>query len=193
MRMLRKPVMFLSLIAVVVLAVPALASASKIEAKAGTLAPVGTNISLKSEGTVTLQDSLFGALTCESLSASETLGKNDGSTFETAQLNGTEVQTSGCNMNGNPITYEAFSIGLQSSTAAKGAVPGQGTATISFIRRLPSQRCVFSGAIPFYYALGSHQISFYSSGPLKGGAGCGSETLTGHFNVSIGSRSVILN
>ena len=192
MRSFRKPALLLALVAVVALALPAVAGASKIESKPGTLTQVGAKITATSNDAY-LTSSLFGNQPCHGGGLSpwtmyETLTKNNGTTFEGSSA---AAGTATCQLTANGIfpiinpRWENFI----SSTA------GKGTVSMSFETTVTELTCKWSGtAMPFTYVLGSSSITFTQAHLKATPAGCGTASFTGDFELkTFGTIPVILN
>ncbi|HEY2477976.1 MAG TPA: hypothetical protein VGI17_04535 [Solirubrobacterales bacterium] len=178
----------IALTAVAALAVPSMASASRLESSKGILAKVGTQITLT--GSSVALNTYLGAEVCESTLSYDELHKNDGTTVEAvANVGGARQE---CNT-GYGLIAHIKELKLQFQTSKSGA----GTASLSFTSESGNEQpiiCKWSGAsLPFTYSLGGSQIVFNKAGGLTSTGGCGSATLSGTFLVSIGSTPVILN
>jgi hypothetical protein len=98
--MMRKLSLLLAAMAVLAFAIPGMASAHKVTSKAGTLAAIGSTITLKGGGT--LQSSILRAITCTSLALTGTLTTNDG-TNVTGSGTSTNPPSEDCTNNGHPV------------------------------------------------------------------------------------------
>jgi|GEM_PF-3785268 len=176
--------------AVVALAAPSMASASRIEASKGKLAPAGTTLTMS--GPMNISSSLYGQLGGECYwTVNEQLTKNDGITVEGVPTTpGTSI---GCTNNGNPmpitdIKFEKFYT----------SVSGRGTVNLSFTSEFSGAKpliCRWTGTgVPFTYQLGGSGIAFTSAAGLSASPGaCGTGKLNGYLELKIGSLPVIFN
>src|SRR5215203_884733 len=175
MRSLRKPALLLALVAVIALAVPAVASASRLE-YGGKLLPVGVNFNAVSHKVITS----FGQ--CSEWTVQEQITKNDGTTVEgICAAAGTTRECSG--------SYPFYTVEPRWNSFTS-TTPGKGTVSMSY-EMVSVVHCRYSGAaLPFTYILGSNEITF-NNVKLDGGL-CGTQYFSGTFALTIGGVPVIL-
>lgn len=174
--MAKKFSLILAAVAVLAIAVPALASASKATLPAGTLAPIGTQIT--GTGTsIIFQSNLLGPISCEKLNLNGSITVNNGTTVEGSGSNTNPTQA-GCKNGTREVKITSVEL-----TSVKSTVAGSGTASFIIHWDTGTLTCTFTGtSVPYTYALGGNVLSFSSASGITGSpASCGTMKLSGSF------------
>jgi hypothetical protein len=166
------------------LALPAMASASRVELSPGKLAPAGTRISIAGSN-IQIKDTALGVLPCKSWSLEEVLTENSGGVVNA--IPGTAGTAAGCWNGTKPliisdIKWNQFHTSLS----------GSGTVNMSFTLQLGQEVvCHFTtSAVPFAYSPGGFVVQFSGAESLHSSpAACGTAKFSGEFAMSISGGS----
>ena len=175
MRSIRKIAMFvLALSASLAVALPAVASAARLEQPVGTLMPVGSLITAKSQNFVF--HTSWGNLTCNELVLQSKVIQNDGASVQGVW--GGPGAAKSCFINGTQemlVTPELTSLNLSG--------PQRGTAGLEITMQLPKATChLKSSSLAVTYSSGSSVLSI--SGPMEVTPACGPMTIQGSYSLT---------
>jgi hypothetical protein len=190
--MAKKLSLLLAAVAVLAFAIPSMASAAEATLPAGTLAPVGTEITATGKN-VTLNLSTLGNITCATLNLNGKITKNDGTTVEGSGETSAPTQ-SGCN-NGaeRPITVTRTVI---TRLRASGTGSGTKSAVVAFstVWDFPAGVvCNFTGTnVAGTYVSGTNVLKFANATGISSTGGCGTAKLTGEFALEKAGTSTPL-
>lgn len=182
-------VLVLVIAALIVLAIPAMASgAPTVTSSGGISTPVGTTFKLRNSLSVSLTSSLLGPIECSFFSLEGSLGKNSGGVIEGSS--GGKFTSSGCSNHGNPVTFTSISL-----SNIKAVLSGVGEASFVTVVDVSGLTCTFTGTgVPFHYLEEGFVLEFTKAGTVDGSpAGCGKATFDGTFEMLIGVTPVILD
>lgn len=189
--MAKKLSLLLAAVAVLAFAIPSMASAAGLTSKAGTLAPVGTEIT--GTGTsINLKSSTLGNIICKSIILKGKITENNGTSFAGSGVAETP-KTEECLNGAKVVNVTSVSLtNLHSTTAAHGVVSF--TATVDVGAEL---ECTFTGKeIKGKYTVGGSALEFTeaeSTGITSSPPACGTAKLIGNFPLEIGATAVILD
>ncbi len=179
--MAKKLSLLMAAVAVLVFAVPAMASAAPTatNSKTGEVLKPGTAVT--ATGTdVTLTFATIGNLTCGHLNFTGTLTKNnDTEGVESESIN--QFTSAECTNKNGAVNFTE--IRIHTTITASGTVK----ITIKFVFDLGGLTCTFNGTnVAGAYSPGTDTITFTEATGLNGGA-CGTAKLDGSFTMEVGS------
>jgi hypothetical protein len=198
--MAKKLSLLLAAVAVLAFAIPSMASAAGVTSKAGTFAPVGTEIT--GTGTeINLKSSTLGNIICGKLTLHGKLTLNNGTNFAGEGVAETP-KTENCKNGTKTVVVTSVSLTNLHNTAVTEAEvkEGVGTGVASFTATVDvgtELECTFTGKeIKGKYKVGGSALEFteaLSTGITSSPAACGTAKLIGNFPLEIGSTAVILD
>ena len=188
--MAKKFSLFMTTVAVLAFAIPAMASAApSVTSKAGVLAPKGMKITGTNVGHVLTTGTPFGTLTCAKVTLSGELTENTGTKVTGKAGTGT---VSECNVNGSPLTTTNITV-----THLESTVAGSGKASFTYVSDTAGGiTCDYIGTnVPFTYVPGSSHITFKEATGINGPGFCAAPNIRfdATFALEIGSTAVILD
>jgi hypothetical protein len=167
-------------------AVPAFASAAKLEmtATGGGAVPVGTPITGISTDAIT--ETSLGTLSCKEVVLNGEVTKNEATVAEGV---GTSSSTTECFVEKEPINITDVTL-----INLKSAASGSGTASFSFVADLPaSLTCTYTGTnAAFTYTPGGSVLAFSKAKLTASPTACGTAKLTGHFSLATSAGGAVI-
>jgi hypothetical protein len=187
--MAKKFSLLLAAVAVLAFAIPSMASATVATLPAGTVAPVGTQIT-GTGSDIILHSSLLGTITCKTLNLNGEITKNKENIVEGKGENVSPTQ-SGCVNGAKEVKVTKVELtNLFSETTGTGTVSFKATVDIG-----SELVCTFTGTkVPGTYALPSSSVLKFSEAGniVSSPAACGTTKLTGEFTLEKTGTSTAL-
>jgi hypothetical protein len=173
-------------VAIMAMALPAAASAARLENSSGNLLAKGSLFTVKNQGTV-VYETTYGKISCAQIGLNEELVKNDGQVVSAIERS--PGYSNACFVGGKAFNQELKFTGL------KFEGTGAGTVGLSFDIQYPWGKCHLQNeATPVKYVPGSSAFSVTKAAMNATPAACAPFVVTGEFKLAdSGGNPLILN